>query len=52
MPEDVRNALMWSYNYFSKSAADRAAVPRDQIIAVASLLDSYNNGRLGVPHCR
>lgn len=51
VPDDVRNALVYAYNYFSMSPSDRAAVSRDTLIATASLLDNYNNGRLGVPHC-
>lgn len=51
VPENVRMALMYSYRYFSMSPTERAAVSRAQLTSTASLLDAYNNGRLGVPHC-
>ena len=51
VPEEVRAALVAAYDYFSLTAEDRAEVDREYLIALATLLDRYNNGQLGVPHC-
>jgi hypothetical protein len=51
MPENVRTAYAAAAHYFSLSPAERAATSRDQLLSWASLLDSYNNGKQGVPHC-
>lgn len=51
VPEEVRTALLRSYEYFSMTAEQRARVSRDVILAWKDVLDRYNNGQLGVPHC-
>lgn len=51
VPPEVRAALAGAYAYFSMSAADRARADRAQLTAWANLLDRYNSGQLGVPHC-
>ena len=51
VPEEVRAALVAAYDYFSLTAAERAAFDRERVIALATVLDRYNNGQLGVPHC-
>lgn len=51
VPDEVRAALVAAYDYFRASPEARAAVSRSDIIRWAELLDRYNNGRLGVPHC-
>ena len=51
VPEEVRDALVAAYDYFSLTAAERAEVDRESLIALATILDRYNNGQLGVPHC-
>ena len=52
VPEEVRNTLVAAYDYFSLTAAERAEFDRESLIAWATVLDSYNNGLLGVPKCR
>ena len=52
VPAEVRQVLVSSYNYFSMSPAARATVSRDQLIAWKDVLDRYNNGQLGVKHCK
>lgn len=51
VPEQVRQTLVAAYDYFSLPEAERADVDRQQLVAWATVLDEYNNGRLGVPHC-
>ena len=51
VPEVVRQALVDAFDYFSLRPAERAAVDRSKLIALATVLDQYNNGQLGVPHC-
>ncbi|NUO64047.1 MAG: hypothetical protein HOQ11_15525 [Gemmatimonadaceae bacterium] len=51
VPPEVNRALKSAHDYFALSPDARALVSRDQVIAWASLLDRYNNGGLGVPHC-
>ncbi|HEX2778675.1 MAG TPA: hypothetical protein VHM30_04190 [Gemmatimonadaceae bacterium] len=51
VPAQVRSTLVFAYDYFSMTPAQRATVSRAKLIAAAALLDAYNNGRLGVPHC-
>ena len=51
VPEEVRNTLVAAYDYFSLTAAERAEFDRETLIAWATVLDRYNNGQLGVPHC-
>ena len=51
VPPEVVRALQSAHDYFSLSPAARALVNRDTVTAWANLLDQYNNGKLGVPHC-
>ena len=51
VPPEVRETLVKSYLYFSKSPADRALESRANLTQWADLLDRYNNGKLGVKHC-
>jgi hypothetical protein len=51
VPPEVVNALQSAHDYFSLTPAARALVSRATIIQWANLLDQYNNGKLGVPHC-
>lgn len=51
VPEAVRAVLVNAYTYFSSTPRQRASVPRGTIIGWANVLDQYNNGKLGVPHC-
>lgn len=51
VPPEVVNALQSAHDYFSLTPAARALVSRATIIQWADLLDQYNNGKLGVPHC-
>ena len=51
VPPDVVKVLQSAHDYFSLSPAARALVNRNTVTAWASLLDQYNNGKLGVPHC-
>ena len=51
VPPEVVRALQSAHDYFSLSPAARALVSRATIIQWADLLDQYNNGKLGVPHC-
>lgn len=51
VPQEVRETLVKAYEYFSKSAAERASVSRNDLTTWAGILDRYNNGQLGVPHC-
>ena len=51
VPEEVRQTLEDAYHYFSLTKAERDAFDRELLTTWATLLDQYNNGRLGVPHC-
>jgi len=51
VPPEVVKALQGAHDYFSLSPAARALVSRNTLIQWANLLDQYNNGKLGVPHC-
>ena len=51
VPQAVRETLVKAYDYFSKSPAQRATESRSNLTTWASILDRYNNGQLGVPHC-
>ncbi len=51
VPEAVRQALVAAYEYFSLRPAERATIDRAHLISLATILDRYNNGLLGVPHC-
>lgn len=52
VPPQVVETLKSAYAYFSLSPDARARVSRSTLIAWADQLDQYNNGKLGVPHCR
>ena len=51
VPPEVVQALQGAHDYFSLTPASRAVFSRATIIKWADLLDRYNNGKLGVPHC-
>ncbi len=53
VPASVQTALQSAYNYLSQNDpyATLSRETRNQMISVASYLDQYNNGYLGVPHC-
>lgn len=51
VPEEVRRTLVDAYDYFSLAPAAREAFDRNQLTEWATVLDRYNNGQLGVPHC-
>jgi hypothetical protein len=51
VPEAVRQTLVDAYGYFSLSAAQRSTVSRDLLLQWKDVLDAYNNGLGGVPHC-
>jgi len=51
VPDQVRQTLVDAYTYFSSSPDGRAAYDRNTLTTWANLLDQYNNGQLGVPHC-
>jgi hypothetical protein len=48
-PANVQQALADAAAYFADPAG--STLTRAQLIAMATLLDDYNNGLLGVPHC-
>jgi hypothetical protein len=50
-PEQVRQTLADAYRYFAMPPAQRAGISRSTLTQWANLLDQYNNGKLGVPHC-
>ena len=50
-PADVRAARQAAAHYFSLSPAERAAYARDLLIGWADVLDRFNQGLAGVPHC-
>jgi hypothetical protein len=52
VPPAVVETFKSAHDYFSLRPEARALVSRDKVIAWANLLDQYNNGKLGVPHCR
>ena len=52
VPSAVRETLVKAYNYFASSPEVRATVSRAALIAWKDILGSYNEGRLGVRHCR
>ncbi|MEJ2668433.1 MAG: hypothetical protein P8Z81_15285, partial [Deinococcales bacterium] len=49
-PSAVSTALTWAEGYFADHDID-SAESRNQARNVASLLDDFNSGFLGVPHC-
>jgi hypothetical protein len=49
VPANVQTALNSAAGYFADPAG--SSLTRTQLIALATLLDSYNNGNQGVPHC-
>lgn len=51
VPPEVVQALKGAHDYFSLTPTSRALFSRATIIKWADLLDRYNNGKLGVPHC-
>ena len=51
VPDGVRAVLLSAYQYFSSSPAVRATYDRNTLTTWANLLDRYNPGQLGVPHC-
>ena len=51
VPPEVVKTLQSAHDYFSMSPSARATVSRNTITSWANLLDQYNNGKLGVPHC-
>ena len=50
-PAAVREARAAAGHYFSLPIEQRAAYDRATLLAWADLLDRFNNGLLGVPHC-
>ncbi len=50
VPPEVQAVLGNAYRWYT-DAAFRASTPRETVIGWATLLDQYNNGKLGVPHC-
>jgi len=48
-PANVQQAMVDAAAYFANPAG--SSLTRAQLIAMGTLLDDYNNGRLGVPHC-
>ena len=48
-PANVQQALADAAAYFANPAG--SSLTRADLIAMATLLDNYNNGLLGVPHC-
>ncbi|HEX8849403.1 MAG TPA: hypothetical protein VF761_07725 [Gemmatimonadaceae bacterium] len=51
VPDEVRQVLVNAYGYFSAAPQVRATYDRNTLTTWATLLDRYNNGQLGVPHC-
>jgi hypothetical protein len=51
VPDEVRQTLVDAYGYFSSSPAQRATVSRELLLKWKDVLDAYNNGLAGVPHC-
>jgi hypothetical protein len=49
-PSAVSTALLWAEDYFSDHDID-SAESRDQARTFAGILDDFNSGFLGVPHC-
>ena len=49
VPGNVQTALNSAAGYFTNPAG--SSLTRTELIALATLLDSYNNGNQGVPHC-
>lgn len=49
LPANVQSALNDAGAYFLNPAG--SSLTKNQLTALASLLDSYNNGLQGVPHC-
>jgi hypothetical protein len=52
-PTDVAAAITWSETFFTgrSPTASMSGALRTQVLAKATLLDNYNNGLKGVPHC-
>lgn len=50
-PAEVRETRAAAARYFASTPAVRATYDRATLLAWADLLDRFNNGQLGVPHC-
>lgn len=48
-PSNVQQAVVTANAYFSNPSAN--PLSKAQLTALGGLLDDYNNGRLGTPHC-
>lgn len=49
VPANVQTAMNDANTYFLNPAG--SPLTKSQLTAISTLLDDYNNGRLGVPHC-